>query len=115
VKKVACALLWSTLALSGSALLVTGCGSSSGGTGTDGGPDSETDAKTGNDGGNDGGKDAVSDSPTEGSTDGGCQSFPEFVINLVKNDTKSTNQPVPLPTCDGGDPKTATEFSSLFK
>jgi hypothetical protein len=103
------------LAASATGLTLTGCGSSSGGSSNDGGSDSKGDTGTGSDSQpppDGSGKDGSGDSSTD---TGVC--FPDFVINLINNDTKSTLQPVPIPNpCADNPPGAAQdkEFNSLF-
>lgn len=126
------ALMASTLALAGFAALVTGCGGSSG-NGTDGGPDTMQMGDTGKPDHHmppptDGGHDAKPMKDGGGKDTGpGCQTLPEFVDDLIKTETKSTNDPVAIPTCgewnaltptgtakpSTTDPQTAAEFTPL--
>jgi hypothetical protein len=134
MRRLASALVASSLALSGSALLVTGCGGSGGGSpdassDSMGVSDTKPDTKEPIDTGTDTGK-PHKDGGSEGGTEGGgCETFPAFVINLVQKETNNTSSPVAIPTCGGWDqlsptgtakasttdPQSATEFKSITK
>jgi hypothetical protein len=122
VSKLAHALV-AAFVLSGTALAI-GCGGGSG-NGSDASPDSMNVQDSGNPDvvkpHHDGGKDSAPPPNDSGKDTGpGCPTFPAFVIDMVQNDTKSNNAPLPIPSCWGTpakpvDPQTPTEFKSLIK